>query len=1303
MGRGWVNEEFAATVAGAAAGEKRLIPVLAGDVALPPMVAGRLYIDFRHADAPAAYEAKVRELAAAIRRQPAQGRPGLGETLVPPPKPHLALGTRAPARSAYLQQVRRIAPPDPPGLIGREAELAELAAFCVEPDRRSYVWWQAGPWAGKSALLSTFVLHLPPGAHVVSFFITARLAAQDTWEAFTQVLLEQLADLTGQELPPVLPEATREAYLLDLLDQAAGACREAGGRLVLVVDGLDEDRGVTAGPDAHSIAALLPVDPPAGMRVIVAGRSNPPIPDDVPSWHPLRDPRIIRPLPDSPYARDVQQLSRRELQRLLHGTPVEQDLLGLLTAARGGLSGPDLEELTGTPMGEIEEILHTVAGRTFTRRASPWAPATGRESYLLGHEELQAAAVPYFGQRLVGYHDRLHSWADTYRAKGWPPETPEYLLSGYFRLLVTLGDLFRMISCAGDAARHDRMLDLTGGDTAALAEIRTTLDLIATQDVPDLASALCLACHRDLLTDRNINIPGFLPAVWATLGQASRAEALATSITSPYTQATALEHVAEVWTSAGLHERAEAAARSITDPNQQGRVLARVAEAWARAGQHERAEAVAHSIIDPDGQASALAQVARTLAGAGQHEQAATVAGQAEAVARSVTDPDQQAWALAWVADALAAAGRDERAEAVASSITDPDQQAWALAWVAKALARAGQHERAAKVAARAQTVAHSIASPGLQANVLTEVAEALASAGQHERAEAVARSITDSFRQAGALTRTADALAEAGQHERAAWVAGRAEAVARSITDQYRQASALAQVAEALASAGQRQEAARVAGQAQAVASSITDPDQQAWALEWVAKAWVRAGQHERAEAVASSITDSFRQAGALTRTADALAEAEQYEQAARVAGQAQAVASSITDPDRQVTALEGAVRTLARTGRHGQAEAVASSITDLHGQAVALMLVAGWLARAGQHKEATRVAGKAEAVARSVTDPYWQASALAQVAEALARAGQRQQAAWVAGHAEAVARSITDPDEQASVLAQVAEALARAGQRQQAAWSPDTPKRWPAPSPTRTSKRAPWHGPRRRWPARGNMSGPRQWPAPSPTHTYRRAPWHGPRRRWPGRGQGQQAARVAKAAAHSITDPDGQASALAQVAEALASAGQHNEAVKVADQAEAAARSITDRIMQADALAQAAEALASAGQHERAEAVARSIADSYWQASALAEVAQALAKAGQHEEAVKVADQAEAVARSITDPGLQASPLVQTAEALAEAGNTHSARRLAAVICTVGEWTTCATPVLLLDPLAFAVLARVLDDRWRMQLSQL
>ena len=70
-----------------------------------------------------------------------------------------------------------------------------------------------------------------------------------------------------------------------------------------------------------------------------------------------------------------------------------------------------------------------------------------------------------------------------------------------------------MIQCALDMTRHDRMLDLTGGDAAALAEARTTLDRIAAHDDPNLTSALALACHRDHLADRNANIPVGLPAV----------------------------------------------------------------------------------------------------------------------------------------------------------------------------------------------------------------------------------------------------------------------------------------------------------------------------------------------------------------------------------------------------------------------------------------------------------------------------------------------------------------------------------------------------------------------------------------------------------------------------------------------------------------------------------------------------------------------------------------------------------------------------------------------------------------------
>jgi hypothetical protein len=81
-GRGWVNEEYAAAIAKAAAGQRPLIPVIYGDVALPEFVASRLYIDFRNLDSPAAYEAKIRDLAAAIRGQPSGVRPRPGGGIV---------------------------------------------------------------------------------------------------------------------------------------------------------------------------------------------------------------------------------------------------------------------------------------------------------------------------------------------------------------------------------------------------------------------------------------------------------------------------------------------------------------------------------------------------------------------------------------------------------------------------------------------------------------------------------------------------------------------------------------------------------------------------------------------------------------------------------------------------------------------------------------------------------------------------------------------------------------------------------------------------------------------------------------------------------------------------------------------------------------------------------------------------------------------------------------------------------------------------------------------------------------------
>ncbi|ALG08398.1 hypothetical protein [Kibdelosporangium phytohabitans] len=59
-----------------------------------------------------------------------------------------------------------------------------------------------------------------------------------------------------------------------------------------------------------------------------------------------------------------------ELKRLLRGTATEQDTLGLVAVATGGLSTGDLAHLTREPEWEISDRLRTVTGRSFATRAS---------------------------------------------------------------------------------------------------------------------------------------------------------------------------------------------------------------------------------------------------------------------------------------------------------------------------------------------------------------------------------------------------------------------------------------------------------------------------------------------------------------------------------------------------------------------------------------------------------------------------------------------------------------------------------------------------------------------------------------------------------------------------------------------------------------------------------------------------------------------------------------------------------------------------------------------------------------------
>ena len=134
------------------------------------------------------------------------------------------------------------------------------------------------------------------------------------------------------------------------------------------------------------------------------------------------------------------------------------------------------------------------------------------------------------------------------------------------------------------------MLALTGGDAAALAEIRTVLDRLAAVDAPDVAAALNLAYTRDLVAARNAVIPDRLPAVWAALGEIARAEALIDSMAPQSGQhAKALARLVEEFAGQDQPEHAAQLALTIAIPQQRAKALTHAAFAHSRMGQRQQA------------------------------------------------------------------------------------------------------------------------------------------------------------------------------------------------------------------------------------------------------------------------------------------------------------------------------------------------------------------------------------------------------------------------------------------------------------------------------------------------------------------------------------------------------------------------------------------------------------------------------------------------------------------------------------------------------------------------------------------
>ncbi|WP_406356541.1 hypothetical protein [Streptomyces sp. NBC_00658] len=1007
----------------------------------------------------------------------------------------LVLGQGRPVlRSGYLHEVAQLAAAR---FEGRAADLVAMAAFSTAPngiqeapggDAGTAYWrWLAPAWSGKTALMAQFALHPPQDVDVLAFFITARAAGRSDRTAFLAALQGQLREY----LCDADVDCASQGQFLDALERAAERATAQGRRLVLLVDGLDEDTGVESASSGYSIAALLPRVPPPGLRIVVAGRPNPPVPSDVLENHPLHSAHVDHLLAPSPAAQALRKAAERDLHALLTGSGPGREVACLIAAANGGLSAQDLADLKGEVSAwEVEEVLGGSLGRSFQYRPAQWSTTGQQPAHLFSfaHEELQQGALNRISRAaLDGYRERVHTFTGAWRDAGWPAETPEYALVGYPQLLRNLADTTRLTGLATDAVRHERLWETTGSDTEALAEIADAIGLHRAATNPNLRACVRLAQRRDEIRGHVASIPDDIIETWAILGHVRRALTLAQvahssrripdlvrrllfagradhntaslvgsvarQLLSPVQDAWELRDVADALCGAGYPQEAAELARSIARPDRRDDALAVVVGAMARSGDPQQAAELARGIANPDRQAGVLASAARALARSGRQKQAVELA-------RSIADPQRRNGVLGSLATAAAEAADDEpddvyaptshafgrqaqipvepvehahfvkdqeRAADRARSISDPDLQSKALGAIAKELALSGVHRQATDLADEAARLARGIVNHDERDGALTVAARAVARKGHHALAVELARAMADTDRRADTLAAVAMLMARADAGQQAAELADEAAELARGGTALKPKAALLAVVAEAMTLTGRHEQAAELAHLAANLAHDAKGAGQRAMAVTLAARAMASTGRHREAIDIARMVTEPDLLDGAYGAVAVVIAHAGH-------SGEAIELTRRIDDPDRKAKALAAIATALAHAGCHRQAADLALSISRQTSRGRALILIIRAMARTGHRQEAVELSRTAVQLAHEAGDANWCARTLAVAAEALAQDGHHEEAVGFAQTAAKFARTLKDPGRRAAALTGAARALSRTSCREQA-----------------------------------------------------------------------------------------------------------------------------------------------------------------------------------------------------------------------------------------------------------------------------
>ncbi|MFJ5833982.1 tetratricopeptide repeat protein [Streptomyces sp. NPDC093089] len=708
------------------------------------------------------------------------------------------------------------------------------------------------------------------------------------------------------------------------------------------------------------------------------------------------------------------------------------------------------------------------------------APDTGEDVYLLGHEELQQTALSLISAtELSEFRQRLHTWADRYHSQNWPPNSPDYLLRGYPKVLRETGDLRRLISLATSEHRHRCLRKKSGTDLAALTEIESSFDLMANTDGVSatlLRSASQLAFHRDSLHESNRYLPDELFSLWARLGMVERAvnhafaqDSRDRTIEALLSIGDTMHEMGELDSFLSLINEAYGLTLSVPDPSDQAYHCAAIAHAYIRGKDSSRAARHAQEAsdliasidpIDADNETHALISRAFAHLGdwdlaasqtekiVGEEERAHTVASIATIAARlgdlqrsteityEIVNKPQRARALAQIAKEFYKAGLPAKASklirdaiAASRSIENPNKKAHSLAATGEALIDAEQLDWSAVVTDEAYNVALSAPADKNRTFALSAVAQTFAKARYFGHSAEVVNNMGNDSWQAMTHAYIAEEIASSGDYEKAT-------SVAKEIGDSQQRSRALSAVAKELSKAKRCDDALDLA-------SGIEDQRHRVEAMIEIATEIAKSGDLSRGLRLADEITDLSRSLGqnvaddpwALSDIALALAESASPDDALPVIDRMNKHAETPNlDPTIRNKIIDLASEATAWTSHSEKALEQVRRLKTSHRKAFALAHISSIRARSGDISVADQLADEAVAASRALSKPKVRSTALAAAAQATAEAGQKERALHLAEEAVKIAQALADPETHSVVLAAAAQATAEAGQKERA-----------------------------------------------------------------------------------------------------------------------------------------------------------------------------------------------------------------------------------------------------------------------------